>query len=139
MKKKSIGGMIKYISDKVRQKADNNLKDHNVTLSQVRVLNFLWRENGSCSQKQIEDFLQVSHPTVVGLVSRMEQSGYIQTSVSPDDKRNKIVTVTDSGMSLACELCRYMEDIDKRMLVGLTDEQQAQLADMLYIVAQNFE
>lgn len=139
MKKKSIGGMIKYISDKVRQKADNNLKDHNVTLSQVRVLNFLWRENGSCSQKQIEDFLQVSHPTVVGLVSRMEQSGYIQTSVSPDDKRNKIVTVTDSGMSLACELCRYTEDIDKRMLVGLTDEQQAQLADMLYIVAQNFE
>lgn len=139
MKKKSIGGMIKYISDKVRQKADNNLKDHNVTLSQVRVLNFLWRENGSCSQKQIEDFLQVSHPTVVGLVSRMEQSGYIQTSVSPDDKRNKIVTVTDSGMSLACELCRYMEDIDKRMLVGLTDEQQEQLADMLYIVAQNFE
>lgn len=139
MKKKSIGGMIKYISDKVRQKADNNLKDHNVTLSQVRVLNFLWRENGSCSQKQIEDFLQVSHPTIVGLVSRMEQSGYIQTSVSPDDKRNKIVTVTDSGMSLACELCRYMEDIDKRMLVGLTDEQQAQLADMLYIVAQNFE
>lgn len=131
--------MIKYISDKVRQKADNNLKDHNVTLSQVRVLNFLWRENGSCSQKQIEDFLQVSHPTVVGLVSRMEQSGYIQTSVSPDDKRNKIVTVTDSGMSLACELCRYMEDIDKRMLVGLPDEQQAQLADMLYIVAQNFE
>ncbi len=75
MKKKSIGGMIKYISDKVRQKADNNLKDHNVTLSQVRVLNFLWRENGSCSQKQIEDFLQVSHPTVVGLVARMEQSG----------------------------------------------------------------
>lgn len=139
MKKNSIGGIIKYISDKVRQKADNNLKDHNVTLSQVRVLNFLWRENGSCSQKQIEDFLQVSHPTVVGLVSRMEQSGYIQTSVSPDDKRNKIVTVTDSGMSLACELCRYMEDIDKRMLVGLTDEQQAQLADMLYIVAQNFE
>ena len=139
MKKKSIGGMIKYISDKVRQKADNNLKNHNVTLSQVRVLNFLWRENGSCSQKQIEDFLQVSHPTVVGLVSRMEQSGYIQTSISPDDKRNKIVTVTDSGMSLACELCRYMEDIDKRMLVGLTDEQQAQLADMLYIVAQNFE
>ena len=139
MKKKSIGGMIKYISDKVRQKADNNLKDHNVTLSQVRVLNFLWRENGSCSQNEIEDFLQVSHPTVVGLVSRMEQSGYIQTSVSPDDKRNKIVTVTDSGMSLACELCRYMEDIDKRMLVGLTDEQQAQLADMLYIVAQNFE
>lgn len=139
MKKNSIGGMIKYISDKVRQKADNNLKDHNVTLSQVRVLNFLWRENGSCSQKQIEDFLQVSHPTVVGLVSRMEQSGYIQTSVSPDDKRNKIVTVTDSGMSLACELCRYMEDIDKRMLVGLTDEQQVQLVDMLYIVAQNFE
>lgn len=139
MKKKSIGGMIKYISDKVRQKADNNLKDHNVTLSQVRVLNFLWRENGSCSQKQIEDFLQVSHPTVVGLVSRMEQSGYIQTSVSPDDKRNKIVTVTDNGMALASELCRFMDDMDNRMLEGLSEEQQSQLADMLLTVAKNLE
>lgn len=139
MKKKSIGGIIKYISDKVRQKADNNLKDHNVTLSQVRVLNFLWRENGSCSQKQIEDFLQVSHPTVVGLVSRMEQSGYIQTSVSPDDKRNKIVTVTDSGMALASELCRFMDDMDNRMLEGLSEEQQSQLADMLLTVAKNLE
>ena len=139
MKKKSIGGMIKNISDKVRQKADNNLKDHNVTLSQVRVLNFLWRENGSCSQKQIEDFLQVSHPTVVGLVSRMEQSGYIQTSVSPDDKRNKIVTVTDSGMALASELCRFMDDMDNRMLEGLSEEQQSQLADMLLTVAKNLE
>lgn len=139
MKKNSIGGIIKYISDKVRQKADNNLKDHNVTLSQVRVLNFLWRENGSCSQKQIEDFLQVSHPTVVGLVSRMEQSGYIQTSVSSDDKRNKIVTVTDSGMALANELCRFMDDMDNRMLEGLSEEQQSQLADMLLTVAKNLE
>ena len=139
MKKNSIGGIIKYISDKVRQKADNNLKDHNVTLSQVRVLNFLWRENGSCSQKQIEDFLQVSHPTVVGLVSRMEQSGYIQTSVSPDDKRNKIVTVTDSGMALASELCRFMDDMDNRMLEGLSEEQQSRLADMLLTVAKNLE
>lgn len=139
MKKNSIGGIIKYISDKVRQKADNNLKDHNVTLSQVRVLNFLWRENGSCSQKQIEDFLQVSHPTVVGLVSRMEQSGYIQTSVSSDDKRNKIVTVTDSGMALASELCRFMDDMDNRMLEGLSEEQQSQLADMLLTVAKNLE
>lgn len=139
MKKNSIGGIIKYISDKVRQKADNNLKDHNVTLSQVRILNFLWRQEGSCSQKQIENFLQVSHPTVVGLVSRMEQSGYIQTSVSPDDKRNKIVTVTDSGMALASELCRFMDDMDNRMLEGLSEEQQSQLADMLLTVAKNLE
>lgn len=139
MKKNSIGGIIKYISDKVRQKADNNLKDHNVTLSQVRILNFLWRQEGSCSQKQIENFLQVSHPTVVGLVSRMEQSGYIHTSVSSDDKRNKIVTVTDSGMALASELCRFMDDMDNRMLEGLSEEQQSQLADMLLTVAKNLE
>lgn len=131
--------MIKYITDKVRQKADNNLKDHNVTLAQVRVLNFLWRQEGSCSQKQIENFLQVSHPTVAGLVSRMEQSGYIQTSVSSDDKRNKIVTVTDSGMALASELCRFMDELDNRMLEGLSEEQQSQLADMLLTVAKNLE
>ncbi len=85
MQNKTIVGTIKYISDKVRQKADNNLKDHNLTLSQVRVLRFLTCVGGSCSQKEIEDYLQVSHPTVVGIVSRMEQSGFLQTCFGLQD------------------------------------------------------
>lgn len=137
MYNRSISGKIKYISDRIRQKGDNNLKDHGITLSQVRVLRFLNGNGGSCSQKEIEDYLQVSHPTVAGLVSRMEQAGFLQTSVSATDKRNKVVSVTEKGRSLSADLCKYMVDIEQKMFVGLTDEQLQQLSDALNIIAAN--
>ena len=137
MQNKTIVGTIKYISDKVRQKADNNLKDHNLTLSQVRVLRFLTCIGGSCSQKEIEDFLQVSHPTVVGIVSRMEQSGFLQTDVCSKDKRNKIVTMTDKGNNMSLDLRRYMEQYEQDVLRGLTDDDKVRLAELLDKIACN--
>lgn len=134
---KTIVGTIKYISDKVRQKADNNLKDHNLTLSQVRVLRFLTCVGGSCSQKEIEDYLQVSHPTVVGIVSRMEQSGFLQTDVCSKDKRNKIVTMTDKGNNMSLDLRRYMEQYEQDVLRGLTDDDKVRLAELLDKIACN--
>lgn len=128
MGNRSISGKIKYISDRVRQRADYNLKSHGITLSQVRVLRFINDNGGSRSQKEIESFLQVSHPTVVGLVSRMEQSGILSTAVCTSDKRNKIVSVTDKGVKLSCELQKYMSDLEKSMFDGI-DPSQLQLLD----------
>lgn len=139
MRKKTIVGTIKYISNRVQQVADNNLKDHNITLAQVRVLRFLNESGGSCSQKQIEEFLQVAHPTVVGLVSRMEQGGYICSSVSKSDKRNKVVTVTDKGRGMSHELCMFMAKNEQKMLQGLTPEQCDTLFELLQAVASNLD
>lgn len=135
----NIGGLIKYISDKIRQKADGNLKNHNLTLSQVRVMRFLGRKGGTCSQKEIEDFLQVAHPTVVGIVSRLEQSGFVATCVSEKDKRNKMVALTDKGRGMSDDLRRFVEQYEQRMLQGLSDEQQQTLAELLHVIAKNLQ
>ena len=133
----TISGKIKCLSDRIRQNADNNLKNHGITLSQVRVLRFLNLNGGSCTQKAIGDYLQVSHPTVVGIVFRMEQSGFLQTSVSSSDKRNKTVSITEKGRVLSSDLCKYMADMEQNMIRGLTDEQLAQLSEILAVIAAN--
>lgn len=137
MYNKTVNGLIKRISDKVRCRADSNLKEHDLTLSQARILRFLCCNGGQCTQKQLRDFLQVSHPTVVGLVSRMEQNDYVTTVVMPQDKRNKVVVATDKANAVSQELQDYMQRIENTMLQGLSDKQQQDLAEMLQIVYAN--
>ena len=72
-------------------------------MSQCRVFLYLSSRGGQGTQKEIETFLGVSHPTVVELVSRMEQNGYIMCWPCKDG-RNKNVKLTPKA-----------ENIDKDM------------------------
>ena len=67
------GVYFKLINDKLRTKADADLRAHGLTMTQSRVLRFLSDSGGEATQKEIEDFLSVSHPTVVGIVSRLRE------------------------------------------------------------------
>ena len=78
MPQKDIGYLIKNINDKLKVKADADLKHNKLTLAQSRVLTFLDSRGGQATQKEIEVYLEVSHPTVVGIISRMEQNGHLR-------------------------------------------------------------
>lgn len=64
MEQYPIGCLLKMITDKIKIQADANLAQHDLTLTQSRVLGYLARSGGTATQKEIEGFLQVSHPTV---------------------------------------------------------------------------
>ncbi len=118
----TIGGTLKYTCDRIRCLADANLKKYDLTLSQVRTLRFIQLNGGECTQKQIEDFLRVSHPTVVGLVCRLEQNGYITTEICQKDKRNKIVKATQKAQEVSSQLRNQMDRTDEKMLQGFSLE-----------------
>ena len=86
-----LGYLIKQISDKMRANADAVFRKHGLTYSQVHVLSFVQACGGSATQKEIEIYLDVSHPTIVGLVSRLEKSGFVTSHVDENNRRNKIV------------------------------------------------
>ena len=104
MPQKDIGYLIKNINDKLKVKADADLKNSNLTLAQSRVLAFLDSRGGQATQKEIEVYLEVSHPTVVGIISRMEQNGHLRCRVDETDKRNKIVALTEQAKALGEEM-----------------------------------
>lgn len=62
MEQYPIGCLLKMITDKIKIQADANLAQHDLTLTQSRVLGYLARNGGTATQKEIEGFLQVSHP-----------------------------------------------------------------------------
>lgn len=128
----SIGTLIKQINDALRQDANANLSQQNLTLAQAGLLRELSRkENAMATMKELEAQLSVSQPTVVGIVKRLEQKGYVESYESPEDRRIKIVRLTRTGK----ERCRfgqqYTKDSDARMLADIPPEQRDKLRDML--------
>ncbi len=132
-----IGHIMKLISDRMRINADADFKEHNITLPQARIIKFLSRNGGSATQKAIEEHLGVSHPTVAGIVSRMEKNGYLECRTDENDKRNKIVKLTKKAVCLDAELKNSIDKREMLLLKGLSAEQTEELRRMLNILYNN--
>ncbi len=139
MPKKDVGYLIKNINDKLKVKADADLKRYNLTLAQSRVFAFLGDNRGQATQKQIEIFLEVSHPTVVGIVSRMEQNGYVTTWIDGNDKRKKIVKLTQQAEALGVDMEQNILNTERKLLASLSEEDIAHLREMLLVICKNLE
>ncbi|MGN1398459.1 MAG: MarR family winged helix-turn-helix transcriptional regulator [Erysipelotrichaceae bacterium] len=139
MPAKDIGYLIKSINDKMKVVADADLKQSKLTFSQGRVLAYLANCGGRATQKEIELYLDVSHPTVVGIISRMEQNGHLKCWFDESDKRNKVVALTQQALSLGAEMEQRMLDNEKRLLASFSPEEVEKLKQMLWTIYNNIE
>ncbi len=131
MEQYPIGCLLKMITDKIKIQADANLAQHDLTLTQSRVLGYLEQNGGIATQKEIEGFLQVSHPTVAGVIGRMEQNGFVRCRLDPADKRSKIVSQTERAAAVAQDMHATIQTTEQQMLRSLTPEQIAALESAL--------
>lgn len=136
MLKNDVGYLIKSINDKLKVRADAELKKYHLTMSQSRVLVYLRSRGGQATQKEIETFLDVAHPTVVGLVSRMEQNGYV-TCWPCEDGRNKYVKLTPQAEAIDKDMQENMHANEEMLLAPLSPEEREQLRDLLLTVAEH--
>ena len=136
MLKSDVGYLIKSINDKLKVRADAELKQYHLTMSQSRVLVYLRSRGGQATQKEIETFLDVAHPTVVGLVSRMEQNGYV-TCWPCEDGRNKYVRLTPQAEAIDKDMQRNQLENEEMLLAPLSPEDRERLRDLLLTVAEH--
>ncbi len=99
-----IGCLFKKVDEKLSQHVNTTLSTLGVTFSQLRVLNFVEEsENHETTQKEIETFLEVSHPTTNGIIKRLEAKKLLTTQLTVKNGRmSKTVTITEKGK----ELCK---------------------------------
>ena len=136
MLKNDVGYLIKSINDKLKVRADAELKQYHLTMSQSRVLVYLRSRGGQATQKEIEIFLDVAHPTVVGLVSRMEQNGYV-TCWPCEDGRNKYVKLTPQAEAIDKDMQENMHANEEMLLAPLSPGDRERLRDLLLTVAEH--
>ncbi len=131
--------LMKKITDKIRSKGDQELKEHHLTMQQSRILIILDKNPDVMTQKEIENMLEVSHPTVTGIISRMERSGFLECSPDPEDRRNKIVKPTRKAKRITHEMEKKISENEAMMLCGLSAEQVSELHAFLIQINRNLD
>lgn len=135
--KKDIGYYIKRINDKLKAGFDAYLSDVDLTCSQARVVEYVYWNGGEVTQKEIETFLDVAHPTVVGIVSRLEKKGYLTSHQDQKDKRNKIVCSTAAAEKILNQMYEGRRENEQRLLQSFTEEEAEQIQKLLEKLYEN--
>jgi len=135
---KPIGFIIKLINDSILVQVNSFLKPYAVTLRQLRILGYLHdNKDKLVTQKELEEELQVSHPTVVGILQRLEKKGLIKTFLNPNKKTMKIVTLIEYEAELFKNINNEKEKFENKLLSGFTDDEKVQLEEFLIRLHRN--
>ena len=134
-----IGKLLKLINDRLKTSFDASFKEKDLTLSQTRVLEFIHMRGTQTTQKEIEEYLEVSHPTVTGIISRLEKNGFLSCYFDPDDRRNKIVCNTEKARMLNAFMAEEKNRMEHMMTVGLSETEIGELFRMLQIIYGNIK
>lgn len=101
---KELAIMLKIICDDMQKRRDNDLKEIDLTFSQLRVLLILLSNNGEQTQKEIENKLMISHSATHGIINRLIQKNYVSITENNQDKRHKLLVLTNEGKQKLEEL-----------------------------------
>lgn len=130
----SLGFWLCISANAMQQALNDELSRHGITFRQFQVLAWLVHDGTELTQAELAAKMMIEPPTLVGLLDRMEQQGWISRTSCPGDRRKKIVRPAP----VAEEIWETMVDVLMRVRAKatsrLSDEQVEILKDMLRAV-----
>lgn len=109
---------------------DGYAKSRGILMKTFLVLNVLFYAKDGMTQKEICDWTFQSKQTVSLIVRNLLQDGRAAFFENGEDRRNKIVRLTDTGRALAEKPVRHITNAEDMAMSMLTPEEQAQLIDL---------
>ena len=98
---------------------DAQLKTLGLTSARARVMLLLGRTPDGVSQASVTDFLGVEHPTAVRILDGLETLGHIRREPALNDRRAKLIVLTDLGRPVARQVEVLTEKVNAQLLDGL--------------------
>ena len=100
-----IGPKIKAANTLIEKQLNNQFgemfKDYSLTGAQISLMVFLYEaKDRTVTQKEIADMFVLSHPTIRGIVRRLEENGLIYTTHLETDQRQIVLQLSDKGFAL---------------------------------------
>ena len=102
-----------------------------LTPVQSRVMGFLAHRPEPPCAKDVEEAFQLSHPTVSGILSRLEKKDFVEFRPDPADRRCKRIYVLEKGWEHIEQIHRVIRENEERIVSGFTEEEKEQFASLL--------
>ena len=121
---KLYGHYIRVLHWCTDQIITNALAQMDLTAAQGPILGYLSRRKTPPCSRDIEEEFHLSHPTVSGLLSRLEKKGFIEFRPDESDRRCKRIFILEKGRQCHDRIRQAIRESEAQMLQGFTEEEQ---------------
>ena len=133
----TFGRIFRSLDCALGRQMDQALSGMDLTFSQGHIMGYLAHCGTPPCAKDIEDRFHLSHPTVSGLLARLEKKEFIALREDPDDRRRKLVYILPKGQECNETMAAVIRNGDKKLLEGFTPEEKVQFLDYLLRALHN--
>lgn len=114
------------------------LNQMDLTASQGRLMAFVaHRADQPTYARDVEAELRMTHPTVSGLLSRLEQKGFVELKTDPNDRRSKQIVISAKGFACHERMHAVIRENESRIVRGFSPEEKEQFACLLQRAIEN--
>ena len=116
---------------------DEYAKRHGILMKTLLVVNVLFYAEDGMTQTDICGRTFQSKQTVNLIIKNLLAEGYVTVSEMPENKRNKIVRMTEAGRAYCEVIVRHITWAEDTAMSMFTAEQQKQLIDLSRTYTEN--
>ena len=132
MANEHLGYYFKRINEAFVARANKSLKKFELTSTQMDILMYLFRNNSATStQRDIEKYFNLSHSTVIGVLQRLTEKGYITIERSLDDKRQRNVNLTQKAFEVKEYIINHRQKIQNSFAESFSESELKSLVESL--------
>ena len=118
-----------------RSQLDKHVKPLGLKWSEAILLLLLYGKPSSLVE--LARYLEHAHPSVLRQIDSLEKSGLIERSMHPDDRRIKIVSLTESGKKTAEQVHEVALQTNAKAIVGFSHEKAESAISILRDIITN--
>ncbi len=122
-----LSALIKQLNTSIEKQLDKQLESHQTgfTSAQVQVIAYLFEHQDKVIyQKDLEHVMNLSRPTINGIVKRLIAKGAVKLVPNPNDRRSKQLILSDTTKEEAQKHQKEFENdirtIEKKLTAGLS-------------------
>ncbi len=133
-----LGRLVSYLRSNLVTHLDNALEDKELTSAQYIVVVLLARGKVNTLAELCEHMVY-DRGAMSRLLSRLEDKGLVAKKQSVEDRRSTLLCLTEKGQQLYPEILPTVNDIYRKALTGFSDDEQNQLASLLFRAIHNLK
>ncbi|HEU4618655.1 MAG TPA: MarR family transcriptional regulator [Gammaproteobacteria bacterium] len=133
---RNIGFLLKDVSRLWVRHFEQLAAQLGMTLSQAKVLLYLSRNEGT-TQTRLAELSDTDRMTLVRILDRMENDGWLERRTDPDDRRAHRLHLKPAAESVLAEVTRLADKARAEALAGVSAEERAQLLTLLERIRGN--
>ena len=125
--KETVGRSIGMLSNLIRRHFSTFSFHGTLSPAQGKTLHFILARSMDTDvfQKDVEEEYSLRPPTATKILKDMEKNGLVRRETVPYDARLKRIVVTEKGMQYQDLICKSLEDTEKRLTNGVSEEDLA--------------